>query len=249
MWPAFREIVLVDFEFEVGQGERPVPVCLVAHEQRSGRRFQLFQNEFGPAPPYAVGDDVLFVAYYASAELGCYRVLGWPTPTRILDLFVEFRDHTNGLPLPAGAGLLGALTYFGIDSIGAVEKKQLQVAVGDGSWRERFTPSEILDYCEQDVVEIARLLPSMLPLIDLPQALLRGRYIAAASAMELAGVPIDTAMLGCLRQGWADIQDQLISDLDADYRVFDGRTFKHDRFADWLARQGIPWPRLKKRET
>src|SRR5205807_4951223 len=33
--------------------------------------------------------------YYASAELGCYRVLGWPTPERILDPFCEFRARTN----------------------------------------------------------------------------------------------------------------------------------------------------------
>jgi DNA polymerase I len=245
MLPAFREIVLVDFEFEVGQGERPVPVCLVAHELRSGRRFRLFQKQFGSAPPYAVGDDVLFVAYYASAELGCYRVLGWPMPTRVLDLFIEFRARTNGLPTPAGAGLLGAFTYFGIDGIGTIEKKQLQAAIGDGTWRDRFAPLEILDYCEQDVVALARLLPAMLPLIDLPRALLRGRYMCAASAMEFAGVPIDTEMLERLRQGWTDIQDQLVSDIDTGYRVFDGRTFKHDRFAAWLACQGIPWPRFE----
>ena len=69
-----------------------------------------------PAP------DVLFVAYYASAELGCYRVLGWPMPERVLDLFVEFRARTNGLATPAGNSLLGALAYFGLDSIGADEK-------------------------------------------------------------------------------------------------------------------------------
>jgi DNA polymerase I len=38
----------------------------------------------------------LFVAYYASAELGCFKALGWPMPVRILDLFVEFRCHLNG---------------------------------------------------------------------------------------------------------------------------------------------------------
>ena len=78
MVPGFREIVLADFEFEIGQGERPVPVCLVAHELYSGRKFRIFQDQFGAAPPYVTGPDVLFVAYYASAELGCYRVLSWP---------------------------------------------------------------------------------------------------------------------------------------------------------------------------
>src|SRR6516225_7149212 len=130
-----HEIVLVDFEFEIGQGERPVPVCLVAHELRSGRRVRLFQDQLGSAPPYAAGPDVLFVAYYASAELGCYRVLGWPMPDRILDLFCEFRCRTNGLATPAGASLVGALAYFGIDHLAATKKHALQQAIGTGTWR------------------------------------------------------------------------------------------------------------------
>jgi DNA polymerase I len=240
-----REIVLVDCEFEIGQGERPVPVCLVAHELRSGRRFRLFQDQLGEAPPYAAGPDTLFVAYYASAELGCYRVLGWPMPERILDLFCEFRDHTNGLPTPAGSSLLGALAYFGLDGIGATEKKAIQTAIGTGTWRGQYTPEEILDYCESDVLALARLLPVMLPDIDLPRALLRGRYMAAATAMEHVGVPIDRQTLDRLRDGWAGIQDRLIAAIDVNYGVFDGRTFKHDRFAAWLSRNGIPWPYLE----
>lgn len=87
-----RETVLADFEFEARRGDRPIPVCVAARELRSGRCFRVFQNEFGTAPPYATGPDVLFVAFYASAELGCYRVLDWPMPERILDLFTEFRN-------------------------------------------------------------------------------------------------------------------------------------------------------------
>jgi DNA polymerase I len=244
MLDAYREIVLVDFEFEVGQGERPVPVCLIAHELRNGRKFRIFKGQFGPTPPYAAGPDVLFVAYYASAELGCYRVLGWPMPERVLDLFTEFRDRTNGLTTPAGAGLLGALAYFGLDGLGATEKKELQEAIGDGTWSGRFTPEEILNYCETDVAALARLLPAMVPQIDLPRALLRGRYMSAA-AMENAGTPIDTDTLACLREGWAGIQGRLIAEIDAYYGVFDGRTFKSDCFAAWLADHGIPWPLLE----
>jgi hypothetical protein len=85
----------------------------------------------------------------------------------------------------------------------------------------------------------------MLPRIDLPRALLRGRYMAAAAAMEHAGTPIDVETLGRLRQGWTAIQDQLITAIDTDYGVYDGRTFKLDRFGAWLSAEGIPWPRLE----
>jgi DNA polymerase I len=242
---AFREIVVADFEFAVTPGNRPVPVCLVAHELNSGRRFRIWQDQFTPAPPYATGPDVLFVAFYASAELGCYRVLGWPMPERILDLFCEFRARTNGLDTPAGNGLLGALAYFGLDAIGATEKDDMrQLALRGGPWSEAERIA-LLNYCESDVVAVERLLPAMLPGIDLPRALLRGRYMAAAATMEHAGTPIDVPMLELFRQRWTDIQDQLITEIDADYGVFDGRTFKADRFAHWLAAQDIPWPLLE----
>jgi hypothetical protein len=241
----FREIVLADFEFEVRQGERPVPVCCVAHELRSGRWFRIWQDEFRSAPPYATGPDVLFVAFYASAELGCYRVLGWSMPERILDLFPEFRDRTNGVPSPGGAGLLGALTYFGLDTMAATEKQELQQAIGDGSWPGKFARAEILDYCQHDVEALARLLPAMTPRVDLPRALLRGRYMAAVSAMEHAGTPIDTETLALLRENWEFLKDRLITDVDRDFGVYDGTTFKMELFAALLNRLGIPWPRTE----
>src|SRR6516164_1859214 len=245
MLDAFREVVVVDTEFTAIAGERPEPVCLVAHELRSGRRFRIFEEQFGSAPPYATGPDVLFVAFYASAELGVYRVLGWSRPERVLDLFVEFRNRTNGLPTPAGASLLGALAYFGIDGIGAGGKKEMQTALGTGNWVGVYTPEEILNYCESDVLALERLLPAMEPNIDLPRELLRGRYMGAAATIEHNGVPIDTTTLELLREKWVSIQDQLIAAVDSQYHVYEGRTFKQERFAKYLEARGIPWPRLE----
>jgi DNA polymerase I len=253
MLDPFREIVAVDFEFTAAPGNRPEPVCLVAYELRSGRPFRLWLDQsglrppdpLGSIPPYATGPDVLFVAYFCSGDLGCYRALGWKMPERILDPYVEFRNLTNGLHKPAGAGLLGASIYFGLDVMDAVEKKEMQEAIGDGTWQGHYTPEEILAYCEQDVAALSRLLPRMLPQIDLSRALLRGRYMAAVSAIEYAGTPIDTDTLARLRHGWTGIQDQLVAAIDKDYVVYKGRTFKHELFETWLVAHGIPWPRLE----
>ena len=240
----FAEIWAVDFEFGSDPGENPEPVCLVAWELRSGRKLRLWRDEFGAAPPYPTGPDVLFVAYYASAEIGCHLALGWPVPERVLDLFTEFRNHTNGIPTVSGAGLLGALAHYGLDSIGTVEKDEMRdLILRGGPWNDAEREA-ILDYCESDVEALARLLPAMLPKIDLPRALLRGRYMAAAARMERNGVPIDADTLELLRRHWSDIQDQLIAEVDRDYGVYEGRTFKADRFAEWLTRNNIPWPRL-----
>jgi len=243
-WP-YREIWLADFEFMAGAGERPVPVCLCARELRSGREIRIWRDEFGPLPPYPTGADSLFVAYMASAELGCHVALGWPMPERVLDLCAEFRCGTNGLTVPTGKGLIGALTAHGLDAIGAAEKDDMRALVlRGGPWTDDERTA-VLEYCMSDVDALARLLPAMAQRIDLPRALLRGRYMAAAARMEYVGVPIDTAMLGKLRQHWTSIQDRLIERVDADYGVFEGRTFKRDRFEAWLIRTGIPWPRLE----
>src|SRR5262245_15463403 len=244
MLGGFKEVVAVDFEFIANPGERPIPVCLGANELRSGRCFRLWQDQFTRGPPYATGPDVLFVAFYASAELSCYHVLNWPMPERILDLFVEFRKHTNGLATPAGASLLGALTYFGLDAAGAAVKDTMRNLILRGSWSDAER-ADVLTYCAQDVAALERLLLAMLPRLDLPRALLRGRYMAAPAAMEPTGVPIDVGMLNRLRHGWTAIQDRLIAAVDRDYGVYDGRTFKLERFSNWLAAVGIPWPRLE----
>jgi hypothetical protein len=157
---------------------------------------------------------VLFVAFYASAELGCHLALDWPMPARILDLFAEFRNTTNGLPVPCGYGLLGALAYFGLPALDAAEKESLrQLAMRGGP----FTDAEraaLLDYCQNDVDALARLLPAMLPKIDLPRALLRGRYMAAAARMEWRGVPLDVNALDRLRENWIGLKGRLIDTLD-----------------------------------
>jgi DNA polymerase-1 len=238
-----REIVTSDFEFEARRGERQVPVCAVAHELRSGRRFRIWQSEFGSSPPWATGPDVLYVAYFASAELGCYRALGWPMPERILDLYTEFRARTNGLYLEEGSGLLGALTYFGFAHMAPAEKSELRQAIGNGTWRGRYTPTEILDYCESDVNALDQLLPIMAPRIDLPRALLRGRYMAAVALMQWAGVPIDVEMLALLQENWDLLKERMIAEVDRNYGVFEGTTFKRRLFEALLIRLGIPWPR------
>src|SRR5215470_17124827 len=149
-WP-YREIWAADFEFEAGSGERPDPVCLCARELRSGREIRLWRGQFDSAPPYPTDADVLFVAYYASAELGCHLALGWPMPERILDLFTEFRNAINGLPPPNGFGLIGALIYHGLDAIGAGEKEEMRAVIMRGGPWSSAARRAILQYCESDV--------------------------------------------------------------------------------------------------
>jgi hypothetical protein len=242
----FREVWLVDFEFDAQHGNRPKVLCMVAREVGTNRLVRLWRNDLNQLheAPFDCGPTTLFVAYYASAELGCFLSLGWPMPVRVLDLFVEFRNLTNGRRPPNGNGLLGALAWHGLDAIDAMEKdefRQLVLRGGDYSEPERLA---LLDYCQTDVDSLSRLLEAMAPNIDLPRALLRGRYMAAAARIESTGVPIDVETLLLLRGSWETIQDALISDVDHEYRVYEGRTFKAGHWAAYLKSKNIPWPIL-----
>jgi hypothetical protein len=242
----FREVWLADFEFNGGAGDLPVPVCVVARELSTGRTLRLWSDEMAglSEPPYAIDSDCLFVAYYASAELGCHLALGWTLPENVLDLFAEFRVQTNGVIGAGGAGLLDALAWYGLRGITADEKDSMRDRIlAGGPW----SPDEqtaILDYCESDVIACDELLKAMTGRVDLPRALLRGRYMKAAARIEANGVPIDAPMLEQLRRRWDAIQDDLTTAVDSEYGVYEGGAFREQRFAAYLAGEGIAWPRL-----
>lgn len=238
----FREIWFVDFEFRQDLNGLPDPVCLVAHELRSGRCIRQWRDDMGERPPYDIGDDALFVAYYASAELGCHLSLGWSLPTRIIDLYAEFRNLTNGSDLPAGRGLLGALAQFGLPTMDTGRKELMRELVLRGGPWSSDDRAAIIDYCAEDVHALRNLWDRMGRMIDLPRALLRGRYWSAVALMERTGVPVDTATLDDLRERWDELKGGLIDQIDAGFGVYVGRSFNAQRFGAYLNGNGIPWP-------
>lgn len=270
----YREVWLVDFEFRAPDGERPEPICMVAREWRSGRTIRVWADKLANMahPPFPIGNDSLFVAYYASAEFGCFLALGWPMPARVLDLFCEFRNFTNGGPTVAGNGLLGALAFFGLGGIDAADKRDMRELAQRRGPHNETERAALLAYCESDVLALAKLLPAMLPKIDIPRALLRGRYMIAASAMEWNGIPIDVKSLARLRANWEIVQHRLVARVNEGYGVYvpvvqtvrttstaSGEvlqaaggtlppvhmTFSRQRWAEWLVENVIPWPRLE----
>ena len=135
------------------------------------------------------------------------------------------------------------MNYFGLDAMSAVEKQSMRdLAIRGGP----FTNEErlaLLDYCQSDVDATAMLARKMSGRIDLPRALIRGRYVNCVARMESAGIPVDSETLGLLRGNWQVIRTGLISRIDRD-RVFDGGSFRQRRWEEWVSEHGIVWPRL-----
>jgi DNA polymerase-1 len=249
---AFEEIWLVDFEFVSKPGERPDVVCLVAHELRTGRTIRLRRDQMGASPPYRTDAGALFVCFVANAELACHLALDWPLPVNVLDLSPVFRCIVNGRNTPNGKSLLGALAYYCVDSIGAKLKDAMRERIMKGF---PFTPEEwmqILDYCESDVVALAKLLPRILqdPDFDLAIALHWGETVGVSAQMEHRGPPIDMEVYSQLRdkRAWAYVRDAVVPAIDAQYGVYVKDAggewhFSNERFEALCARLGIDWPR------
>ncbi|QDU90501.1 DNA polymerase I, thermostable [Pirellulimonas nuda] len=240
----YSEAWAVDFEYKSDAGERPVPTCMVALELVSGAAVRLGAAELGSLDraPFNTGDNVLFTCFFAPAELGCFLALGWPLPANVVDLFAEHRVATNGLETP-GNSLLATLRWHGLAGITAAEKIGMRALAMRGGPYTDAEMESLLDYCESDVRALVELWPKMLPTIDLPRALLRGRYMAAVAKMEHAGIPIDVETLGRLRTHWEAVKLRLIAEVDQGFGFYDGKTFKLDRFGSWLAERRYDWPR------
>jgi DNA polymerase family A len=247
----FAEIWLHDFEFVSQSGAHPDVVCLAARELRSGRTLRLWRDELGVQPPYRIDRNVLFVNFVANAECACHLALDWALPANVLDLSPAFRNLSNGRQTPEGKGLLGALRYFGLDAIGAKQKDAMQKRIMQGWPFTQAEREQILAYCESDVDALERLLAKLLP-DDLGVALYHGEFAAASALMEHWGVPIDMEVFPQLADKtiWQAVRDAMVPAIDAQYGVYVRNaagdwTFNSERFAAYLEREGISWPRLE----
>jgi len=262
----YKEVWLVDFEFQSQPGERPVPLCVVARELFTDKLIRLWLEGNDAVSglqglPFEIGPQSLYVAYYASSDIGCHLALNWAQPAHVLDLYAEFRNLTNGRSLQCGTGLLGALAFYGLPAIRAGEKATFrELADRDCPFTEQER-QQLLDYCQTDVDALKHLLQAMLSEIDLPRALLRGRYMKAAAHIERNGTPIDTVMFQRLTTGWDSIRHNLLERVNQDYGVYvpvgpaghNGNVesstpvpmrFSIERWTEFLIARNIPWPLL-----
>jgi DNA polymerase I len=211
----FEEIWFVDFEFISRPGEHPDVLCLCAHEARSGRHIQLWEDRISPTPPYRIDEKALFVAFVANAECNCHLALNWPMPSKVLDLSPWFRCLINGDKVPPeGKGVIGALSHFGLDTVDQKYKDAMRDRILAGRPFSVEEKAQILQYCMSDVVGLPALMERLLDTdsVDLSIALHWGEFCAVSAAMEFRGVPINTGIADLLfsKEAWAFIRDPIV---------------------------------------
>ena len=258
----FREIWVVDGEFYPGpglanggvEGDPLTPLCLNALEMRSGRLIRLWQNELGLFPPYRLDSDALIVGYMLAAEFGFHIAKGWGEPARALDAYLEFRHYVNDATVKSGDrdkgffSIGGALRYFLADEIDLVRKDEMRDRILQGPPFSAQEQRDILDYCEDDVRALARLLPHIVPTIrSLPHAMFRAKSQWPVAQQERRGIPTDGPKLTRLRRHWHGMQVDLVTELDRPfgcYEIEDGAAhWRKERFAAYVQRNRMSWPR------
>jgi hypothetical protein len=275
----FSSIAVCDFEYEVADGELPNVLCMVAHildeRLRHTRTVRLWRCEFGTAPPFDIGSDTLFVAYSAWAEMTCFKVLNWQFPVHIFDQHTAYLAATNIL-LPhnrdevkskARKRLTDACRTYGLDGWKGIDKEDIAKAIGDGTWRGRYSPQDIVNYCEEDVRMEVQLLRSqlralldtrgrvLLPNADVDRVLWWSNYSAKVVALiQARGMPIDVKLWNLVQENKAAVIAELLRQFDPSYNtedpIFspDGK-WSYARFECWLASIGVTaWPRLARGE-
>lgn len=243
----FENIVVVDFEFYGDDGDHQKPICVVSKNLKTNnvKRIWLHKNSQTP-PPFKLDEDTLYVGFYTPAEMRCHLALDWPLPHNLLDLYVEFRNLTNGDGRYKKAGLIHAMMYFNLKTISVRDKEELRNLILSGGPYTDEEKKAILDYCQSDVEGTCELFMEMRDMINLEEALLRGRYAVAAAKIERNGIPIDTEIYQRLESNWEEIKLRLIEKFDEQYDIYEGTTFKMNKFADYLKKNNIPWPRTDK---
>jgi DNA polymerase I len=266
----FSTTVVCDFEYEVADGELPNVLCMVAQvldeNLRHLRTIKLWRGEFGPAPPFDIGPDSLFIAYSAWAEMTCFKVLGWKFPVHIFDQHTAYLAASNIL-LPYNPSeprvkvrkrLADACRAYDIAGWENIDKETISESIGNGTWRQSYSPAEIVGYCAEDVQKALELFRRQirgagrhLPAADVPRILHWSNYSAKCVALiQARGIPIDMPLWNLVQENKAAVIGEMLRRFDPSHGDDDpiytpeGK-WSERRFEQWLVRAGVPsWPRL-----
>jgi DNA polymerase I len=263
----FTQVVVADFEYEVSDGNLPVPLCMVAYvldeNLQHVRTIRAWREELYAwrSPPLDTSSDTLFVAYSAWAEMTCFKVLGWRFPVHIFDQHTAYLAASN-LLLPYDPdekrakprkALPDACRTYGVEGWENIEKKTMAKDIGEGLWR-KYGQQTVFNYCEEDVRKSTQLLIRQLrgrDRLSVELVLHWSNYSAKAIALiQARGIPIDTFLWNLVQENKAAVIRALVQQFDPSHGseapIFtEGGEWSYARFERWLVLVGVAaWPRL-----
>jgi DNA polymerase-1 len=227
--------IFIDFEYYAPPGCNPKPICVAwicPTTGESGTRW--LWDELQPCP-FPITVETILLSYNIAAEVSCFLALGWPRPSNVIDLWLEYGQVCNVWPAKAPEwkprrtpikkprkGLLDAMRGYGLDATPSEVKAHFQQRAQQGPpWSDQDR-AEIPTYCLDDVRMIVRLADPLLAAVDagnpdrMYEILNRGLYNVAAATEVFAGIPMDCPLLAAARKHRHLLQEILIRQLDRD---------------------------------
>jgi hypothetical protein len=265
----FKQIVVLDFEFETKDGDYglvagdlPAPLCLAAHvldeHLRRVRVIHLWRGEFGSAPPFDIGDDTLVAGYSVWAELTCFMALNWAFPKHVFDLHTAYLAASNVL-LPYEPDearkrprkrLPDACRAYGVAGWESIDKEAIAKDIGEGRWRI-YGREVVLAYCEEDVRMSVLLLKRQLrggvalPPASVEHVLRWSDYRAkSVTLIQAKGMPIDVPLWNLVQENKAAVIRSLLRRFDPSHGSVspiytDDGEWSYERFERWLVSANI----------
>jgi hypothetical protein len=186
---------------------------MVAYEFISKRVIRLWQDDFGPQPPFSTDDSTLFITYMASAEWGCFLSLGWKLPSRILDLYCEFGTRPTGSYCREADQTKRISAWPITTSLRSPRRRRMLC----GRWYcgaalgHRRSVSEYSIIASLTLTALSRYSSaccrgSSTAAMGSRKPYSGARFTTAAARMERIGTPIDVETLEQFRTYWPDIK-------------------------------------------
>ena len=143
---------------------------------------------------------------------------------------------------------MGALNFFGLDGLDVAHKKSMRDRILQGPPFTEQEKRDILDYCEDDVRALVRLLPRLLPTIrSWPHALYARPRTVGDRQDRAPRLPFDLPLLTRLRRHWDGMRTDMVTELDpfGVYEIVGGVAhWRNERFEAFVAHYKLSWPRL-----
>ena len=249
----FETVWVWDSEYVTVPGWHVKPVCMCAVELHTGATLsRAWREGESISNPLPFGPNALHIVYTATADLSFALAAGWGLPFNVLDLYVEYRNLTNGLLDNQGekfeTSLLEACHYYGVwDTTPAAEKEANRARIIAGFPFSHDEMNHAVAYCHGDVRMTKDLAHRLVPDVEnLDQAFHRGRCMKAVACLEWNGTPVDTAVYERLCRNSQSLQSQVVHSFEDEYRLglftFDKSGQPHlpkKNFTDWVRRIGF----------
>ena len=266
----FGRVLSVDAEF-LSDSSGTIPqriLCLVFKDIFNDDVYRYWVDGQKNIPHFFDYEDTLLISFNAVAEHGVFQQLLHGKPKYMWDCFVE--NKCLYLPFLAKnkTGLIDTCARYNIETISKAQKDhELDRILRRNEFKDlpfkysKEEQKEIMNYCQSDVEENAKLFISqcidiqnknqLITEEDFKRALFeitfRGYSQANFAQIERNGFTIDTGLVNEFNNYWPLVKNTVIERHNKELDVFEGVTLRKSKFDKLVLRCGLGsrWPRLR----